>query len=73
MYLGYNTNGLAHHDPVQAIELIGQLGYRGLAITVDHSWLNPHAADLEHQLETFQRLFQVYRLHTVIETVLDFC
>ncbi len=68
MYLGYNTNGLAHHDPVQAIELIGQLGYRGLAITVDHSWLNPHAADLEHQLETFQRLFQVYRLHTVIET-----
>ncbi len=68
MFLGYNTNGLAHHDPLQAIELIAELGYRGLAITVDHRWLNPFAADFDHQIERVQRLLKLYRIRTVVET-----
>ncbi len=68
MYLGYNTNGLAHHDPLQAIELIAELGYEGIAITIDHRWLNPFAADFEHQLERVRRMLRLYRLHSVVET-----
>ena len=30
MLLGYNTNGLAHHDPYQAVELLAELGYRSV-------------------------------------------
>lgn len=68
MYLGYNTNGFAHHDPFQAIELIAELGYSGLAITVDHRWLNPFSDDFEKRLEEFHRAIRLYRLNTVIET-----
>src|SRR6185369_14190131 len=28
MLLGYNTNGLAHHDPFEAIELLAEIGYQ---------------------------------------------
>ncbi len=41
MILGYNTNGLAHHDPFDAIEFLADVGYRGIGITVDHDWVSP--------------------------------
>ena len=41
MYLGYNTNGLAHHDLFDAVELLAEIGYRGVAITIDHNALPP--------------------------------
>ena len=41
MHLGYNTNGLAHHSLPAAIELLADLGYRSVAITLDHGCLNP--------------------------------
>jgi L-ribulose-5-phosphate 3-epimerase len=44
MYLGYNTNGLAHHDLFDAVELLAEIGYRGVAITIDHNALPPCAA-----------------------------
>ena len=37
MFLGYNTNGLAHHDLFDAVELLAEIGYRGVAITIDHN------------------------------------
>ena len=41
MFLGYNTNGLAHHDLFDAVELLAEIGYRGVAITIDHNALPP--------------------------------
>jgi L-ribulose-5-phosphate 3-epimerase len=43
MFLGYNTNGLAHHDLFDAVELLAEIGYRGVAITIDHNALPPGA------------------------------
>ncbi len=41
MFLGYNTNGMAHHDLFDAVELLAEIGYRGVAITIDHGALSP--------------------------------
>ena len=43
MFLGYNTNGLAHHDLFDAVELLAEIGYRSVAITIDHGALPPTA------------------------------
>ena len=35
MRLGYNTNGMAHHRVVDAIDLLADEGYQSVAITLD--------------------------------------
>ena len=42
MLLGYNTNGLAHHDLFAAVELLAEIGYRSVAVTIDHGVLSPN-------------------------------
>ena len=39
--LAYNTNGLAHHRLGEAIDLVADLGYDGLALTPDVHHLDP--------------------------------
>lgn len=46
MILGYNTNGFAHHDIGDAIDIIAELGYGGVAFTLDvnhFEYAKPHA------------------------------
>ena len=68
MRLGYNTNGWAHHDPFAAIELIAELGYQSVAITLDHGPLNPYAADWPANLARLRETLRRLRLSSVIET-----
>lgn len=42
MLLGYNTNGLAHHRLLDAIEFLADEGYRSVAITLDAGALDPY-------------------------------
>src|SRR5262245_34446871 len=68
MILGYNTNGLADVDPIQAIELLHDIGYAGIALSLDHGILNPFADNFESQLDqTAERLHRI-SMRSVIET-----
>jgi len=43
--LGYNTNGLAHHRVLDALELVAEIGYGGVALTPDVGPLDPLSPD----------------------------
>jgi len=65
--LGYNTNGLAHHRPADALRLVAELGYEALAITPDPGCLDPF--DLRPaELNDVRRWAEDLGLALVIET-----
>ena len=68
MLLAYNTNGLAHHSLLDAIELLADIGYQGISITLDHTALNPFDEKLDSQLESVAAALAKHRLRCVIET-----
>lgn len=68
MKLGYNTNGLAHHDPIDAIDLLVATGYRSVAITIDHYLLNPYANHASGQLDALKQSLARSGMSSVIES-----
>lgn len=68
MRLGYNTNGLTGHRWDQALELMHEIGYRSVAITVDHHCLNPYSPRLPEEISRMRRLLDRFEMTSVIET-----
>jgi sugar phosphate isomerase/epimerase len=68
MRLGYNTNGLAFHCWEDALEMLAEIGYRSVAITLDHHCLNPYADDFPRELDRMRRTLRRLGLSSVIET-----
>jgi sugar phosphate isomerase/epimerase len=68
MLLAYNTNGLAHHNLIDAIELLADIGYAGISITLDHFALNPFADGLGTQLAEVFAALAKHNFRCVIET-----
>lgn len=66
--LGYITNGLTNHRLLDAIDLLSECGYDGVAITLDHHHLDPFAPDLAHQLALISARLDRYGLGVVVET-----
>ncbi|MBE9571000.1 MAG: sugar phosphate isomerase/epimerase [Proteobacteria bacterium] len=66
--LGYNTNGFNCHCLKSTLEIIAGLGYRCVAITLDHCALNPYQPDLEQEIESVKGMLKQYDLSCVIET-----
>lgn len=74
MILAYNTNGFAHHRLEDAIEIIAELGYGGLALSPDVHHLNLSVfrqADLDRIAELLARLGQALVIETGARFLLD--
>lgn len=68
MQLGYNTNGFSNHHSIQAIELLAELGYQSIALTIDHHCLNPMADNSHRERKEMKSLLADLKLNSVIET-----
>ena len=68
MLLGYNTNGLAFHRWQDGIELLAEMGYRAVGLTIDHACLDPFNDLFSAELSEMTELLPRLQLRSVIET-----
>ncbi|PTA47109.1 sugar phosphate isomerase/epimerase [Micromonospora sp. RP3T] len=65
---GYGTNGFANHRLDDALAVLADLGYVGVALTLDHDHLDPFASGLAGRVAAVRRRLDALGLAVVIET-----
>lgn len=63
----YNTNGFAHHGLEDCLDVLADLGYAGVGITLDVHHLHPFRST-EADLARVRRALEERRLRAVVET-----
>ncbi|MFE0256742.1 sugar phosphate isomerase/epimerase family protein [Streptomyces sp. NPDC059010] len=66
--LAYGTNGLTDLRLDDALFLLADLGYDGVALTLDHMHLDPMAPDLSDRVGRLARTLRTLELSVTIET-----
>ena len=64
----YNTNGCGSHRLADALDLMGDAGYSGVALTLDHHHLDPFAEDWAAQADQLAARLAAMKFGSVIET-----
>lgn len=64
----YNTNGAANHRLEDALSLIADSGYDGVALTLDHHHFDPFEANFEKRAEDLSARLTELNLSLVVET-----
>lgn len=68
MVPGYGTNSIGDIPTLASLPLLRELGYRSVAITLDHGCLDPFAADLAADIERWRAGLHAAALACVVET-----
>ena len=68
MRLGYNTNGFAFHRWQDTLEILAEIGYRSVALTVDQFLLNPYVETFGKEVDEVRRELDRLDMSCVIET-----
>ena len=64
----FNTNGTSNHRLTDALDLIADTGYDGVALTLDNHHFDPFEPDFERRAEQLAAKLDRLRLGLVIET-----
>jgi sugar phosphate isomerase/epimerase len=64
----YNTNGMLSHRLEDALSMLADAGYAGVALTLDHAHHDPYAPDLPGRTRRLGERLQALGLGSVIET-----
>lgn len=68
MLLGYHTNGMTHHSLLDAIDLLAEIGYRSVAISVGHVALNPLSDSWKDECAVVRERLSASGIQAIIET-----
>lgn len=68
MLLGYNTNGFGYHRLEDAIDIIADMGYSAIGLTVDYQTVNPLAMDADRQIAWLEGVIHPRDLGLIVET-----
>ncbi|WP_149830029.1 sugar phosphate isomerase/epimerase family protein [Streptomyces tailanensis] len=65
---GYGTNGFTNHRLSDVLAVLADLGYDGVALTLDHGHLDPYADDLPRRVAAIARDLARHGLDVTVET-----
>ncbi|MFF4590553.1 sugar phosphate isomerase/epimerase family protein [Streptomyces sp. NPDC001388] len=65
---GYGTNGFTQHRLADALAVLADLGYDGVALTLDHIHLDPYADDLHRRVSVLAGQLARHGLDITVET-----
>jgi sugar phosphate isomerase/epimerase len=65
---GYGTNGFTNHRLGDVLAVLADLGYDGVALTLDHGHLDPYADDLPRKVAVVARDLARHGLDVTVET-----
>jgi len=65
---GFGTNGLGDNRLPDALRLLADLGYQGVALTLDTGHLDPYSEDFDRDLPRVAKLLGELNLAVIIET-----
>ncbi len=65
---GYGTNGFTDHRLDEALFVLAEQGYSGVALTLDHAHLDPFATDVRARVAELRRNLERLGLGVVVET-----
>lgn len=68
MFPGHNTNGFPHHRLEDTIRILADLGFKSVAITLDHHALDPQSTTILKDTDRIGQLTNRLGLRVVIET-----
>ena len=68
MTLSYGTNGFSDHRLHDAIDIIAELGYIGVALTLDHHHLDPFSESIHSDTAAVRRQLTELDLGVAVET-----
>jgi len=68
MKVGYSTNSFGDVDPLDALSLLCEQGYKSLAITPDRNMLNPFEKTFASEVRIWQDALAKAQMRCVIET-----
>ncbi|GAA3810945.1 sugar phosphate isomerase/epimerase family protein [Streptomyces phyllanthi] len=65
---GYGTNGFTHHRLTDVLVVLADLGYDGVALTLDHVHLDPYTDDLTRRVAVLAKHLARHGLDVTVET-----